>query len=200
MSRVDIKIVLLGHEYVGKTSLMQRFVNDRFNESLSYQNTIGSAFASKEMQLDNKKLVLGVWDTAGSERYQAMAKIYYRGAAAAIVCFDLTNPESFARAKFWMRELRSIEENCVVYLCGTKKDLIDADPKLANPQIDIVNRYAEGVQCKFFLTSSKSGENVAEVFNAIAKDYLASNPTNSKSVGNFITLKEESKQSRCCFV
>ncbi|XP_001605175.1 ras-related protein Rab-24 [Nasonia vitripennis] len=196
MSRVDLKIVLLGHEAVGKTSLMQRFVNDRFNESLAYQNTIGSAFASKEVQVGDKKLVLGVWDTAGSERYQAMAKIYYRGAAAAIVCYDVTNPETFSRAKFWMRELRSVEENCTVYLCATKKDLLESVEQ-ANPSLETVEEYADGVQSKFFLTSSKTGENVVEIFNVVAEDYI-SNPLNASNLGDFITLVDEHKHSKCC--
>ncbi|XP_058802877.1 ras-related protein Rab-24-like [Phymastichus coffea] len=196
MSHVDVKVVLLGHEAVGKTSLMQRFVNDRFNENLAYQNTIGSAFASKEIQVGNKKLVLGIWDTAGSERYQAMTKGYYRGAAAALICFDMTDPETFKRAKFWMTELRSVEENCKMYLCATKKDLLDNGTD-ANPNLEVVERYANGVQSQLFLTSSKTGENVAEIFNTVAEDFI-SNPLNAKNLGDFITLENNKKISRCC--
>ncbi|XP_024938519.1 ras-related protein Rab-24 [Cephus cinctus] len=68
MNKVDLKVVMLGHEAVGKTSLLERFVNDRFNEHLSYQNTIGAAFAAKQMEVGGRKFVLGIWDTAGSER------------------------------------------------------------------------------------------------------------------------------------
>lgn len=90
-----------------------------------------------------------------------MTKIYYRGAAAAIVCYDVTDPETFSRAKFWVRELRSVEENCTVYLCATKKDLLE-DVQQANPGLDVIEKYADGVQSKFFLTSSKMGENVGK--------------------------------------
>lgn len=90
-----------------------------------------------------------------------MSKIYYRGAKAAIVCYDVTNQNSWNRAKFWVRELRSVEEECTVYICGTKKDFLD-DGQIATPDIEIVQRYATGIQSKFFLTSSKTGENIRE--------------------------------------
>ncbi|KAJ8683428.1 hypothetical protein QAD02_019220 [Eretmocerus hayati] len=194
MSRVDLKIVLLGHEAVGKTSLMQRFVNDRFNENQAYQNTIGSAFASKEVQVGDKKLILGIWDTAGSERYQAMTKVYYRGAAAAVVCFDITRPETFKRAKFWISELRSVEENCKVYLCATKKDLLEIKP--ANPDLDTIEQYASGVLSRLYVTSSKTGENVDKIFNDIAME--CTSPSNNKGQGEFITLVENKKGFKCC--
>lgn len=96
-------------------------------------------------------------------RYDAMTRTYYRGAKAAVVCYDMTKSSTFQRAKHWVRELRSIEENCKVYLCATKKDLCDEgfvsdDPDMQN----IVERYASGTQTKLFITSSKTGENIGE--------------------------------------
>jgi len=84
--RVDVKVVMLGKEYVGKTSLVERYVHDRFLVG-PYQNTIGAAFVAKVMSVGDRTVTLGIWDTAGSERYEAMSRIYYRGAKAAIVCY-----------------------------------------------------------------------------------------------------------------
>ncbi|XP_017795881.1 PREDICTED: ras-related protein Rab-24 [Habropoda laboriosa] len=162
MNRVDLKVVLLGHASVGKTSLVERFVNERFNESLSYQNTIGAAFAAKQIEIDGKKLIMGIWDTAGSEKYDAMTRIYYRGAKAAVVCYDLTKSVTFQRAKFWIRELRSIEEGCKVYICATKNDILEHN-EVPSLDVDVVKTYATGIQAKFFITSSKTGENVGMV-------------------------------------
>ncbi|XP_014207862.1 ras-related protein Rab-24 isoform X2 [Copidosoma floridanum] len=201
MSPVDVKVVLLGNEAAGKSSLMRRYVNDRFNDTGVCQNTIGSAFASKVIKINKKEeLVLGIWDTAGSERYFSMTRTYYRGAAAAIICYDVTEAEFFNKAKFWIRELRSVEENCKIYLCGTKKDLL-SDTCQANPSLETVREYAESMRIKLFITSSKTGENV-DIFSELINDYLQ-NPVHQKKVENFIVLGTESKNSTsrwCCSV
>ncbi|XP_015111143.1 ras-related protein Rab-24 [Diachasma alloeum] len=197
MHRVDMKIVLLGHGAVGKTSLMERFVNERFNESLSYQNTIGAAFASKQIEVDDQKLILGIWDTAGSERYDSMTKIYYRGARAAIVCYEISNQNTFNRAKHWVRELRSVEEKCKIYLCATKNDLVEMGHEPA-PSLDTVEIYASGIQSKLYITSSKTGENIAEMFREIAQDFL-SDPSNREELKQeLISLSVNDKGSSCC--
>lgn len=196
MNRVDLKVVLLGNAAVGKTSLMERFVNERFNESLSYQNTIGAAFAAKQIQVDERKIVMGIWDTAGSEKYDAMTRIYYRGAKAAVVCYDITKINTFQRAKFWVRELRSIEQDCKVYICATKKDILEHGV-VPSPDIDVAETYASGIQAKFFITSSKTGENVAELFFDIAKDFM-SNPENVQNIQEMIDLNSDSKRNYCC--
>lgn len=90
-----------------------------------------------------------------------MVRIYYRGAKAAIVCYDITDQSSFNRAKYWIRELRSIEETCKIYICATKKDLLDLG-RDASPDLDVVENYAAGIQSKFFITSSKTGENIGK--------------------------------------
>ncbi|XP_076241368.1 ras-related protein Rab-24 isoform X2 [Calliopsis andreniformis] len=164
MNRVDLKVVLVGNAAVGKTSLVERFVHERFNENLSYQNTIGAAYAAKQIQLDGKKLVMGIWDTAGCERYDAMVKIFYRGAKAAIVCYDITNSTTFQKVKAWVRELRSVEEGCKVYICATKSDILEHGA-VPSPDINIVETYTAGIQAKFFITSSKTGENVDNLRN-----------------------------------
>ena len=66
--KVDCKVVLLGRMYGGKTSLVERFIHQRFNENIPYQNTIGAAFGAKTLTVDGAPVTLGIWDTAGSER------------------------------------------------------------------------------------------------------------------------------------
>ncbi|XP_034942329.1 ras-related protein Rab-24-like [Chelonus insularis] len=202
MNRVDLKVVLLGNSEVGKTSLLERYVNERFNESMAYQNTIGAAYAAKNVEVDDKTITLGIWDTAGTERYNAMVRIYYRDAKAAIVCYDITNQASFNRARVWIQELRSQEEECKIYLCATKKDLIDNDqtptPYEPSPSLEMVQRYADGIGSKFFITSSKTGENVAQLFQEIARDY-ASNPANviiEKTIN--LSVLSNNKKKHCC--
>lgn len=172
MSRCDFKIVLLGSEHVGKTSLVLRFVNCRFNSDIPYQNTVGAAFCAKTIQSDGKDFNIGIWDTAGSERYEAMTKIYYRGAHAAIICYEPSSMASWSRLRHWLQELRTVEEECKVYLCGTKKDLLEGGYVNREVPEDIVETYSQGL-CGHYLTSSKTGENVEELFQKIVDDCAA---------------------------
>ncbi|XP_041078924.1 ras-related protein Rab-24-like [Polyodon spathula] len=168
--RVDAKVVMLGKEYVGKTSLVERYVHKRFLVG-PYQNTIGAAFVAKPIQVGERVVTLGIWDTAGSERYEAMSRIYYRGAKAAIVCYDLTDSSSFQRVQFWVKELQSCEEHCRIYLCGTKSDLVGNDRSSRKVDYHDVQDYADEIKAQLFETSSKEGRNIDELFQKVAEDY-----------------------------
>lgn len=194
MSHVDLKVVLLGMEYGGKTSLVERYLYDRFDDPSPYQNTIGAAYGERRIGVRNRKIRLGIWDTAGSERYEAMSRIYYRGAGAAVVCFDLTDRQSYQKAKFWVEELRKHEEKCKIFLCGTKKDLImDNARDRAIHFTDTVD-YAEEIGAKLVETSSKTGEGIAVLFRQIAEDYLDS----IENKQDRLRLEESCSRSRTC--
>lgn len=199
MNRVDLKVVLLGKEFGGKTSLVERYLNDRFLD-LPYQNTIGAAFGAKRVEVNNKKITIGIWDTAGGERYEAMSRIYYRGARGAIVCYDLTDSVSFERAKFWVNELQKHEENCRLYLCGTKKDIINDNPDQRQVPASQVLHYAVEQNAEIFETSSKTGENVRELFYKVAEDFMTDLTTNHKdSPERSVNLSStEKKMFPCC--
>lgn len=194
---MDVKVVMLGKEYVGKTSLVERYVHRRFLVG-PYQNTIGAAFVAKPIQIGDRVIVLGIWDTAGSERYEAMSRIYYRGAKAAIVCYDLTDRSSFERAKFWIRELQNLEEHCKIYLCGTKSDLLDPDKTLRRVDFHDVQDYADEVKAQMFETSSKTGRNVEELFYKVAEDYLNSGFQEMTEERGVDLAQKKSYMQSCC--
>ncbi|KAG6461835.1 hypothetical protein O3G_MSEX012884 [Manduca sexta] len=124
------------------------------------------------MHSSDKDFKVGIWDTAGSERYEAMTRIYYRGAHAAIICYEPSSIESWTRLRHWLHELRTVEEDCKVYLCGTKKDLLDGGYVSRDVPEDIVCTYSRDLN-GHFLTSSKTGENVDELFQKIVDDCAA---------------------------
>jgi GTPase SAR1 family protein len=93
------------------------------------------------------------------QRYNAMTRIYYRHATAAIVCYSLVDPETFEKAKLYINELHNQEENCTIYLCGTKADLVD-DMESTNLQIKEYMEYAKQIDSKIFFTSSRNGQNI----------------------------------------
>ncbi|KAL4231466.1 Ras-related protein Rab-24 [Mactra antiquata] len=182
MSRVDAKVVLLGKSFVGKTCLVNRYVHQRFDASIPYQNTIGAAFGSKREHVGGKSIVLGIWDTAGHERYESMTRMYYRGAVACILCYDLTDKSSFDRARFWAGELRATEEHCMIYLCGTKKDIVDDHPSQREVDRKMAEPLAADFQSRLFETSSNTGENIDELFKTIAGDIIQKREAEEKVV------------------
>lgn len=118
----QFKLVLLGESSVGKSSLVLRFVKGQF---LDFQDsTIGAAFLTQTVCLNETTVKFEIWDTAGQERYHSLAPMYYRGAQAAIVVYDITNQDSFVRAKNWVKELqRQGNPDIVIALAGNKVDL-----------------------------------------------------------------------------
>ena len=88
LTKVDIKVVLLGSPSVGKTSLLHQYLYHNFNTNMT--STVGAAFGSTKLELNGRSYLLGVWDTAGSERYESLSQMYYRSARAAIVCYGMS--------------------------------------------------------------------------------------------------------------
>uniref|UniRef100_K7E5L4 small monomeric GTPase n=1 Tax=Monodelphis domestica TaxID=13616 RepID=K7E5L4_MONDO len=158
----QFKLVLLGESAVGKSSLVLRFVKGQFHEF--QESTIGAAFLTQTVCLDDTTVKFEIWDTAGQERYHSLAPMYYRGAQAAIVVYDITNEESFARAKNWVKELqRQASPNIVIALAGNKADL--ASKRAVDFQE--AQSYADDNSLLFMETSAKTSVNVNEIFMAI---------------------------------
>jgi small GTP-binding protein len=149
-----------------------------------------AAFMTKEVPLTDATIKFEIWDTAGQERYHSLAPMYYRGAAAAVIVFDLTEPASFERAKAWVSELRhSGEGECVLALAGNKCDLPDRKIDL-----DEVREYARENKVVFFETSAKSGKNIAEMFTALAERV----PRTSDDEGMIIPDEPLERSGGCC--
>lgn len=120
---VDLKVVILGAQGVGKTSLVHRYTSGQFSAS-AVPSTIGASFLTKKLIVDGIKVRLQLWDTAGQERFRSMAPMYYRGANAAVIVYDITNPNSFEDVKTWIDELRqNVHTDLVIHIVGSKADL-----------------------------------------------------------------------------
>ncbi|XP_076180159.1 ras-related protein RabJ [Ptiloglossa arizonensis] len=122
MKMIQGKVVVLGSQDVGKTSMIIRYVGKVFNNSVN--PTVGASFFTCKLNLINAKIILQVWDTAGQERFKSMAPMYYRNANAAMLVFDLTQYDTFVAIKGWVAELRrNVEETMVLAVIGNKSDL-----------------------------------------------------------------------------
>jgi len=198
MAKVDMKVVLLGREYCGKTSVVERFLNERFAGENKYQNTIGAAYGARTVNVGGRELVLGIWDTAGSERYESMSRMYYRGSKAAIVCYSVKDMDSWERLQFWVTELRKMEEGCRVYICATKTDLLRGENKNRVVDYHTTTDYCDEIGAELFETSSKQGTNISEMFHKVASDYLENEDVTDFVAHQEFNLNKSEKKSSCC--
>jgi len=198
MAQVEIKVVMLGKEFSGKTSIVERFLSERYAGEHKYQATIGTAYGQRALTVNGKNVVFNVWDTAGSERFESMTRTYYREAKAAIVCYAVDDAKSWERLKFWVEEIQRMEEGCKIYICATKIDLLGGDNKKRKVDYHDTNDYCDEINAKLFETSSKDGTNIYEMFEDIAKDNLQSMPILADHDPNRISLLPEKKKSSCC--
>ncbi|KAI1465606.1 ras-domain-containing protein [Daldinia caldariorum] len=130
MSSLEAKIVVLGSQGVGKTSLVTRYCKGAFNPAQN-TSTVGASFMTKRVVDGDTDTVvrLQIWDTAGQERFRSISRLYYRGANACILCYSITDAQSFAEMGVWLTELRrNLPPDIVLHVVGTKADIVARDP------------------------------------------------------------------------
>ena len=151
---------------VGKTSISKRFIKGKFIKEDIANRTINTNCYQKRIQMGDLIFNLNIWDTAGEEKYHAMAPIFYRGADGAVVIFDVTKRETFNRATKWFHELSEFAEGSPkIILVGNKIDLPNRE--ISNEEASsLANKY----NCKFYEVSALLGTNVNEIFNSMATD------------------------------
>ena len=172
---LSVKIVLVGPSNAGKTSIAKRFATDHFDE---FQDmTVGSAFFSKQLHSSKHQVQarVEVWDTAGQEKYRAMAPMYFRNAAGALLVFDLSSPSSFDDIEnIWLPELLPHMKNSTqfIVMCGNKADSISEGNEATSTFLSRVSNQCAARGIRYFATSAKNGQNVAEVFSLLVDGIL----------------------------
>jgi len=158
MNRRNIKIVIVGDCHVGKTSILKRYVNNEYHPDYKY--TLGINFLTKEIIKNNILNIIYIWDTAGSERFRTLNSIFYRGADACILVFDLTSLKSFNNINFWMDEflvntspVRAIDFPFV--LVGNKSDLTNECVVYDR----LIQNLCKERNIKYFSVSAKNNNN-----------------------------------------
>ena len=118
------KLVFIGDQAVGKTSIISRFQFDTFDDH--YQTTIGIDFVSKTVPVDDGTVRLQLWDTAGQERFRSLIPSYINDSQVAVVCYDITSRQSFDNVKSWVEQARQIRGDAVtLIIVGNKIDLAE---------------------------------------------------------------------------
>jgi len=157
------KLVFLGEQSVGKTSLITRFMYDSFDNT--YQATIGIDFLSKTMYLEDRTVRLQLWDTAGQERFRSLIPSYIRDSTVAVVVYDITNANSFHQTSKWIDDVRTERgSDVIIMLVGNKTDLSDK----RQVSTEEGERKAKELNVMFIETSAKAGYNVKQLFRRVA--------------------------------
>ncbi|XP_038278016.1 ras-related protein Rab-17 [Dermochelys coriacea] len=193
------KVVLLGSTAVGKSSIAFRYVKNDFRESMP---TVGCSFFTQLVCLETATIKLEIWDTAGQEKYHSVCHLYYRGANAALLVYDIARKATFARAKLWLRELEKefLHDEIVIVLVGNKTDLA-AEREVTFEEAE---EFAKSKSLTYMETSAKSNHQVTEVFMAIAQKLLKQEQQKDPALQHQswkksrVDLREPSNQTKKC--
>ena len=158
-----LKIILLGDSNVGKTSFIRKYM--KLNVPEKHNSTIGTAMFTKHIEYNNTSIDLRIWDTAGQERYASLTTLYYRSSNIVIIMYDVTNSQSFIRAKEYLLSIKSKgPDNIVIGLIGNKNDIVIENPSNRAIPFSVGKEYADIHGIFFAETNSFSDNDAKSVF------------------------------------
>jgi Ras-related protein Rab-7A len=164
--KVLLKLIILGESGVGKTAILNKYVNGKFIEE--HKATIGADFLTKEISVDDKLITLQIWDTAGQERFQSLGNAFYRGSDACVLVYDVTNDQSFKRIDEWRTNFIAQAQpddpkKFPFLLLGNKVDK-DNQRQVDKGQAE---NYARTYGMSFYETSAVNGIHIEEAMKNI---------------------------------
>lgn len=192
----EIKVILLGDSGIGKTSLINVAVDNKFVEDMPA--TISSSYVIKKFVKNNKKYILNIWDTAGQETYRALTKIFIKNSKIVIFVYSIDNKNSFENLKkFWISFVKEIVGNSAVFaIVGNKSDLYHNEKVKEGD----ASNYADSIGAKFSLTSAKTNKiGFVNFLEELLEEYI--NTKEKEEHSKSIELKKgklEKRRNKCC--
>lgn len=169
------RVVLLGDSSVGKTSILSQLVDHRFSNE---EATIGANYQIYIEEVNNAKIEMQIWDTAGQEKFRSLGSIYYRNASAGICVFDITHAETYKHVDDWIKDFHDINPSACLFIAANKADEVDSY-EIALEQAE--EHLKQTYKCEVFKTSAKTGQGISEMFTRIAHVLLETNAESSPS-------------------
>lgn len=198
-----VKICSLGTNFVGKSSIIERYVKNTFTSpSIS---SIGASFLIKYQEINECiRLKYQIWDNTGQEKFRSISPIYYRNMQAGFLAYDITNRDSFNRLEYWLHEIRSNSKDAIIVVVGNKIDLKNQRQVTTKEG----EQFAKNNQCLFIETSAKLGDNIDILFEIMGKqiverfnlDYIDANQCNYTLLEKKMTAKPTSSYYDACVV
>ena len=184
-----LKLLTIGDQFVGKSSIINRYIDDKFNENI--KPTLAIDYKTKMIQKGENLIKISIYDTAGEEKYRHLIKNYYNGSNGILLVFDITDKNSFDNLNFWLEEL---EKNCnlnnlYIFLVGNKTDL----KKERKVSYDEAKNFADMKKIPYIEISAKTGDNIDKLFNDFIKGTIINTIEQKKKDNSF--LKESFKIS-----
>ena len=206
---ISIKVTMVGNVGVGKTCIVKRLVKNEYDES--GKSTVGANYSKYEIYLDNKKIILDIWDTAGQEKFRSMGRHFYKNSNIVVIVYDITKKESFDDIKtFWYDNIKeNAEKYKVIGIVGNKYDLFDKegveiiDDNVVKEFVDKI-KSDEDSKIISMNVSALNGYNIKMLFNDLVKQYLEKEfniliQNNILEKGNTVNLgKNKEKMNKCC--
>ena len=198
------QLLVVGNSAVGKSSILRRFTQDKFNPN--YFATVGIDFFTKDVILDDKVIHIKIWDTAGQERYKSLTQGFFRNAQGIIIVYDITNQTSFDDLKYW---IQSIENNTNLQnkiipaiIIGNKIDILEREVDNISAE-----NFAKEIKYKYFEVSAKSGQGVDEAIKYLIKKVIEviDKENKDENINKSIKInsedennKDKLKKDKCC--
>ena len=159
-----LKILVVGESSVGKTNIIQRYVDSNYTFLNGIKATVGVGFSNKTYKINQDVVKMVIWDTAGQERYRSITRAYYKGSQGVLIVYDITNKASFDKIESWLSEVKESASNDIKYiLVGNKCDLNE----IRKVSLEEAKEKAKTLNCPLIETSVLNNTNVEKAFKDI---------------------------------